>query len=163
MIEASEPSDATPSTTAGNGRPRSKEAREVVAVALATGGTVREVAAVAGVGERTIRSWLKNQLFVRRVARLRAEAVAAGVNRLADGMSRATGVLMGLLNSDNDRVRLAAAKSVIELVLKARQVLELEARIDQLEEQLLNRGFSYSSNRSGHAATTPNNNLDPDE
>ena len=119
------------------------------------GGTVREVAAVAGVGERTIRSWLKNQLFVRRVARLRAEAVAAGVNRLADGMSRATGVLMELLNSEDDRVKLTAAKSVIELGLKAREVLELDARIDQLEEQLMQRGYSYSARPSGHATTKP--------
>ena len=134
MIDPNEPPEPNRLTMAGNGRPRTKEAVELVAVALAGGGTIREVAASTRVSERTIRRWLKKPGFVKRVGRFRAEAVLAGLNKLSDGMSKATNTLVGLLESTDERVKLQAAKATIELGLRARDSLELEERIRQLEE-----------------------------
>jgi hypothetical protein len=118
---------------AGSGR---RNADEALALALASGQTVRDAAAAAGVAERTATRRWADAAFRRRVAELRGDMVGRALGRMADGMTEAADVLRALLAADTPpAVRLGAARSLLELGVKLREAVELEARLTSLEEQ----------------------------
>ena len=108
--------------------------QDAVALALASGATLREAAQRTSAGERTIKTWTAaNPQFVRRVAELRAEMTSRALGRLVEGMSFAADTLRKLLTAKSEMVRLGAARSVIELGTRVREIVELEERITALE------------------------------
>ena len=117
-------------------------ADESLALALAKGQTITEAACAAGVSERTAhRRWAEPD-FRRRVADLRGEVVAQAASRLAASMARAADRLAELVESPDHRTALMAAKAVVNRGLLAREkvdsetlVRELEAKLDQIEAQ----------------------------
>jgi hypothetical protein len=118
---------------AENGRRKGDAA---LVLALAGGQTVRDAARAAGVGERTAsRRWADSE-FRRRVTGLRAEMVARAAGQLADGMAEAVTTLRRLLTAEAESVRLAAARSILEIGTRLRESVELEVRIQELEERL---------------------------
>jgi hypothetical protein len=115
---------------AGCGR---KNADEALALALATGQTLRTAAATASVGERTAaRRWV-DPAFRRRVAELRGELVGLALGKLADGMAEAAGVLRHLLTAESESIRLGACRAMLELGVKLRERVEMEERVKALE------------------------------
>jgi hypothetical protein len=118
---------------AGRGR---KGADEVLAGHLAAGLTTAQAAEKAGVSERTARRRLKDPRFCRRVQELKTEAVNRATGILGRSMAGAAGVLTRLLTSDDERVRLQAARDIIGLTLKARRDEDLEQRMAELERKL---------------------------
>ena len=128
---------------AGNGR---RNADEALAVALAAEQTLRDAAAAVGLSERTATRRWADAAFRRHVAELRGEMVARSLGRLADGMAEAADVLRRLLASKNERVRLGAARTLLEWGVKLRESVELEERLRALEERLSNGGKG-----NGHA------------
>jgi hypothetical protein len=108
--------------------------RDLAAVALAAGKPVAEAASAAGVCERTVHNWLSDLAFAARVRQIRGEMVTTAAGRLADGMAAAAAVLVKLLASKREPVRLQAARQLIELGLKVASHAELEARVAALEE-----------------------------
>lgn len=128
-----EPNASEHPPTPRNGRPRRKEARELVAVALAGGATVAAAAAGANVGPKTVRTWLKDPGFVSRVDAFRSEAVAAALGKLTDGMADAGQVLRDLLRSNDEDVKHKAAVKIIELGSKLRTDVALADRLAALE------------------------------
>jgi hypothetical protein len=117
---------------AGSGR---KNADEALALALAAGQTLRSAAEAAGVSERTATRRSGDPAFRRRVGELRADMVARSLGRMADGMSDAADVLRELLAPGTPpAVRLGAARSLLELGVKLRDSVELEARVRAVEE-----------------------------
>jgi HEAT repeat protein len=104
-----------------------------LAVALASGQTLRDAALAVGVSERTAsRRWADAE-FRRRVAGLRGELVGRALGRMADGMAEAADVLRQLLAAKSESVRLGAARSLLELGVKLRESVELEERLRALE------------------------------
>ena len=112
-----------------------KTADNALAVALASGMTVAAAAHVAGVSERTAHRRLADAAFARRVTEIRGEMVSRAVGRMTRGMTAAANTLLALLEAADERVRLGAAKAVLELGVKLREATELEARLLALEEQ----------------------------
>jgi hypothetical protein len=55
------------------------------------------------------------------------------MGRLADGMTGAADALRRLLSSRSEPTRLAAARALIELAVRLRDSVELEARLAALE------------------------------
>jgi hypothetical protein len=106
-------------------------------VALASGQTVRDAAAAAGIGERTATRRAADPAFRRRVATVRAEMIDRATGQLADSMSAAARVLRQLLDAQSETVRLSAARSILELGAKLREDQELAERIAELETRLL--------------------------
>jgi hypothetical protein len=112
---------------------------ELMAAALAAGATRAAAAEVGDVSERTVRRRLNDPEFAARVRELRAEAIAAGLDKLAEVLTRAVDTLVHLMDkSENDFVRLAAAKAIIENLLRLNehsdhgaQIAELKARLDE--------------------------------
>jgi hypothetical protein len=118
---------------AGNGR---RNADESLALALASGRTLRDAAQAAGMAERTAARRWADPAFRRRVAQLRGDMVGRALGRMADGMTEAADVLRRLLAAESESVRLGAARSLLELGVKLREGVELEERLADLERQL---------------------------
>src|SRR5689334_2224655 len=100
------PADRPPRAGRGRGTTGRGPAREVAAGLLAGGLTIKDAAAQAGVGERTLRRWLdEDPEFKATVGRLRSEAVGAAMARLSATMTAAADVLKGLLDSGDEGVK----------------------------------------------------------
>ena len=117
-----------------------QNAKTAAALALASGLTQTEAAKKVGIGERTLRRWLKQDDFRQTVAAAKAEMVSRAVAMLADASTEAATTLRRLLQADSESVRLNAAKAIIELGIKLRESEELAARVKQLEETLTTLG-----------------------
>jgi hypothetical protein len=105
-----------------------------LALALASGQTVRAAADATGIGERTATRRWADPDFRRRVGELRGDMVQRALGRMADGMAEAAHVLRALLDASTPpAVRLGAARTLLELGTKLRESVELEARIAALE------------------------------
>ncbi len=117
---------------AGSGR---KKADAALALALAGGSIVEDAARSAGISPRTAYRRLADPAFSARVDELREEAVRQALGRLSALGTQAAGVLQGLLHSEDERVRLAAVRTVLAGVLKASGLFEFERRLRELEDQ----------------------------
>jgi HEAT repeat protein len=110
-----------------------RNADEALALAVASGQSLRDAAGAAGVSERTAARRWADAAFRRRVSALRGDMVQRCVGRMADGMAEAADVLRQLLKADSESVRLGAARSLLELGVKLREAAELAERIGELE------------------------------
>lgn len=110
-----------------------QSADELLAVALASGQTVRAAAVATGIGEKTAHRRWADLAFQRHVSELRGEMVGRACGQLADGMTAASTKLRQLLDATDERVALSAARSILELGIKLRDAVELETRIAALE------------------------------
>jgi hypothetical protein len=109
---------------------------EALALALASGRTLRDAAAAAGIGERTATRRWADPAFRRRVSDLRGELVGLALGKLADGMADAAVTLRKLLNADSEAVRLGACRAMLELTVKLRDAEEVARRLEELELRL---------------------------
>lgn len=111
---------------------------DLIAVALAAGKSVAEAATAGGVSDRTVYRRLTDPAFKARVAELRAGMVDAAAGRLSEAMAGAALVLRNLMvTGAEEAVRLRAAAKLIELGLRVRDQVEIEARVRALEEKAL--------------------------
>jgi hypothetical protein len=109
----------------------------VLASALARGATLRAAAGVSGVSTRTAERRWADPEFRATVERERAELITAASGALLDGMAEAVRLLRGLLRDARDeRVKLGAARTLLEMGFKAREQLDVEARLQELESLL---------------------------
>jgi hypothetical protein len=118
---------------AGRGR---RNADELLALAVASGQTLRDAAAAAGVSERTAARRRADPEFLRRVNDLRADMTRCALGRLADSMGEAAGKLRELLSAEADSVKLGAARSILQLGAELRAAVEMEERLRALEQAL---------------------------
>ncbi len=104
--------------------------------ALATGCTIREAAARASLGERTVKRRLADPAFKRAVDTEKAAMIARATAQLADAATEAVQTLRRLLLAESESVQLGAARSILEFGTKLREGEELAERIARLEERL---------------------------
>ncbi len=102
-------------------------------VALACGDTVKEAAERAGVGERTVYRRLADQEFMRKVNKARNMMIGQAVGKLSLNCAKAAETLEKLLDSDNPRIRLQAAKAIMDHAIKLSDNLAIEMRLGHLE------------------------------
>jgi hypothetical protein len=113
-----------------------KNAEDLAIVALAGGATIQGAADAAGVCARTVHRRLNDPEFRRRVAEARAAVTDEALGKLVDGSTEAADVLRALLKAEDDRVKLTAARSILELGPRLKEAAELEERIAELESKL---------------------------
>ena len=106
---------------------------------LAAGRTVKDAAAAAGIAEKTAHRRLEDPRFCERVTRLRAEMIDRAAGVLADASSEAAQCLRQLLKAKSETVRLGAARALLELAFKSRELLDYEERLQQLEDMLCSK------------------------
>lgn len=109
-------------------------AREPLAAALATGGTVRDACAKLGLGERTAYRWCQDEAFQARVNELRGELVRQAMGKLIDGMGLAVERLKTLASTEAEGgAAVSACRTLLDYALKLREHSELSDRLDHLE------------------------------
>jgi hypothetical protein len=113
-----------------------RNADEALALAVASGQSLRDAAATAALSERTAARRWANLAFRQRVTELRADMVQRALGRTADSMTEAADTLRQLLNSPSHSARLGAARALLELGVKLRETVELEQRLLALERRI---------------------------
>jgi hypothetical protein len=113
-----------------------KRNEDALLLALACGATVEAAARQCGLSDRTVYRRLKDPEFRSRLQSVRADMVQRAAGMLTAAAGEAVRTLLALQKeSAPPAVRLGAARAVLELGLKIREVVELEARIAALEAQ----------------------------
>ena len=109
--------------------------------ALLTQPNVRSAAESAGVPERTLYSWLKQPVFTEEYRAARREATNQAIARLQSASSAAVNVLLRIMANETTKpvVRLSAARTVLELAIKAVELDDLQARLEALERMYAER------------------------
>ena len=102
--------------------------------ALARGCSQSDAARQAGVSQRTVSRRLECQDFRRHVETVRSDLLNTASGKLTNALSDAIDTLSELMKVEiSPRVRLAAARAVIENCCKLREIVSLESRIELLE------------------------------
>ena len=106
-------------------------------LALACGASVEATARQAGVSESTAYRRLADAAFRKELQDLRGDMVRRTAGALTAAASEAVRTLLELMRAQSKgNVRLGAARSVLEIGMKVREVAELEERLAALEERL---------------------------
>jgi transposase-like protein len=120
---------------------------ETIAVLL-TVPTIAAAARQVGVGERTLFRWLRQDTaFQAAYRQARRQTVQHAIARVQQATSTAVTTLEAVMG-DPDKPssrRVAAAKAVLELALKAIEFEDLEARVAALEVDLHQRRNSHGT------------------
>ena len=113
------------------------DSKEKVLAALLTSATRREAAKKAGVSERTVYEYLRDEGFARRYDEARRELVKNATAQLQTGLSPAIGTLHDVVKDEkaDPRVRIAAARAMLEYSLKYSELTDVYARLDRLDAQ----------------------------
>jgi hypothetical protein len=101
---------------------------------LACGATVDAAARSLGLSERTLYRRLRDPAFCQRLQQARADLVQRTAGMLTAAGAESVRTLVALQKEANPAAtRLGAARAVIQLGMKVREVAELEQRIAALE------------------------------
>lgn len=106
-------------------------------LALACGATVESAARQAGLSSATIHRRLRDPKFRARLQTLRDEMVQRTAGMLTAAASEAVKTLLSLQAASTPAtIRLGAARAILEIGIKIREVAELTERVAALEAQL---------------------------
>ena len=115
---------------------RTKTDKELLTI-LACGATVEQTARQLKISERTIYRRLADPKFKSALQEARAEMVQRTSGTLTASAGEAVRTLIALLNPNSTGMqRLGAARAIIELGMKLREMADLEQRVLELEQQV---------------------------
>lgn len=119
-------------------RRKSAGSDEALMIALACGSTVEAAATKAGLAVRTAYRRLDDPEFRKKLQEFRCHMVERSCAMLSASGMEAVKTLLGLMErSTPHATRLGAARAVIELGMKLRDLLEVEQRLTALEKSNL--------------------------
>ena len=106
--------------------------------ALLSRPTISAAAESVGIGESTLRRWLKDRDFLAAYRAARREAVSQAVGHLQGACSVAVLALTDISQDVNNpaSARVSAARTVLELALKGVELEDLAVRVEELELQV---------------------------
>lgn len=111
-----------------------KKNEDALLLALACGATVETAAKQCQLSDRTIYRRLKDADFKARLQGVRADMVGRSAGLLTAAASEAMRTLLSLQKENAPpAVRLGAARAVLEVGMKLREVVDLQNRMDELE------------------------------
>lgn len=124
---------------AGHGEKLTRKAEQAVA-ALLQFPTIPEAAKATGVSERTLYGWLQEETFREQYRSARAEVVRHAVTTVQKASGEAVEVLRTVMNTpeSSPSSRVSAARTILELALKAVELEDLESRLVALEMKVRN-------------------------
>ncbi len=114
-----------------------KKGQEPLLLALACGATVEAAARQCGLSDRTVYRRLKEPAFQARLKQVRSDMIRRSAGLLTAASGEAVRTLLALMKESSPAsVRLGAARAVMEIGMKVRELAELEAEVRALEEQV---------------------------
>lgn len=118
----------------GHGEKLSRKKDQAI-VALITEPTMKAAADKIGITTPTLYKWLKLPEFRSAYMQAKREAVSVAITRLQQAATEAVEALRAIMNdaSKPASARVAAARSILEMAIKAVELEDLEIRIEELE------------------------------
>jgi hypothetical protein len=117
--------------------PKQPNSNHALLVALACGATVEQAAAKCGISERTVYRRMEKPEFRRQIQAFKAEMVQRAAAALTAAAMESVRTLLELQKPSNaGAVRLGAARAILEMGVKLREMAELEERIRALEDRV---------------------------
>lgn len=101
--------------------------------AVLTSKTLREASEKAGVSESTLYRYLKKEHIQKALDRKSREAMGSVLRYFVSLGTKALGNIEQLLDSKYERIRLEASKYILDMIVKIKELQELEERIESLE------------------------------
>lgn len=118
-------------------RTQRKKNEDALLLALASGATVDEAALQCEIDPRTVYRRLADESFAAQLGKLRGEIVARAAGRLTAAGMEAVHTLLDLQKAPTPpATRLGAARAILELGLRVREVVDLQQQLDGLETRL---------------------------
>jgi hypothetical protein len=114
--------------------------RDKAIEALLTCATIKDAADKVGIGERTLRGWLKEPAFAEQYHAARRQVFDAALGRLQGAASSAVTTLFKNTHCENPSVETRAAVAILELGLKGSQLMDLSEEIEALRRALKEKG-----------------------
>ena len=106
---------------------------------LLTTGDKSEAAELAGVKRQTVYKWLKQPDFQQALRDAEAEALQSLSQALTRLGSKATRTLDKSMDAESETVRVRAADIVLGRLLQLRELIDLDARVAELEGKVNDR------------------------
>jgi hypothetical protein len=124
--------EITPEPEEGGSLPAKQE---LALQAVITHPTLKEAALAADISETTLWRYMQGERFSRRLREARREAVDHAVTRLQRASGDAVTVLHNLMMKEDApaAARITAARAVLDYSMRAVEMDELRARIEELE------------------------------
>ena len=121
----------------GHGEKWSRK-KDAAIVALVTEPTIADAAKKAGISHATLHRWLQIKDFKDAYREAKREVVSAAIARLQRTATEAVDALRDVMNDAESpaNARVSAARAILELAIKAIELEDLEARVEQLEALL---------------------------
>ncbi len=114
--------------------------QEQAVAALLLERTIAAAAERAGISERTLSNWMRQDSFAAAYKAARREVRDQAVQSLQRSMGEAVEVMLGLLQSEDEAIQYRAAEFILERVEQERNREELEDRIAALEAASSTKG-----------------------
>jgi len=112
------------------------EKDSLLAIALASGASISDVAARANIDRSTVYRKLENPEFRRLVAEFRDRLIGTALGRIADNMTRAADALAAMLDAPEPHIRLRAIRALFTLGIRLRDSVDLTTRMHEVERTL---------------------------
>ena len=137
MMENVKPIDAAPGKPQGGPSLTPKQRRAIAAILTAR--NYEEAITAAKVTRQTFYNYFKLPHFKAELDRRLNDLTDGAFNQLKSAGGQAVETLRALLGSENESVRLRASQAIIEYVIKARELGEISARLDEIEKVIAER------------------------
>ena len=98
--------------------------------------SINEACRQSGRSTSRVHVWLKQPAFRAALKQAQDEAFSDGIARIKGNVTKAVYVLVELLESEDNQIRISAAENVIEYAVKLNHNEELERRIIEMEERM---------------------------
>ena len=94
----------------------------------------------ARISKTTFYKWLQDEGFAAEFDRQRNKIAEAAFGMIAQNIEKAVSVLVGLLDTRDDRLKRLAAKDVIDFIIRHKENEDLDRRLTEIEKRLETRG-----------------------
>ena len=108
--------------------------------AILTARTYEDAIKAARIGRHTFYNYLKQPHFKAELDRQLNDLTDGAFNQLKSAAGDAVDTLRTLLNSESENVRLRASQAIIDYVIKARELGDISARLDEIEKTIAAAG-----------------------
>ena len=125
----------------GHGEKWSRK-KDAAIVALVTEPTIADAAKKAGISHATLHRWLQIKDFKDAYREAKREAVSAAIARLQRTATEAVDALRDVMNDAESpaSARVSAARSILEIAIKAVELEDFERRLEALERMIMKGG-----------------------
>jgi hypothetical protein len=127
-----------------------RNADDVLLLALACGATMDAAAQKAGVSKATVKRRMQDPEFRRQLQEVRSDMVKRAAGTLTAASTEAIKTLLSLQQATiQNAVRLGAARSILEIGIKMREVADMDERLTALEQQMAANNQSQRGRATG--------------